>query len=154
MRHRRGHKRINSQRQSGPTRNFRAENRHTPQRFWNYTYIGRCKCGYGPNAYYKDRNGKILQLNQLMQTPIANQRFEKNNSVLTSPKKVPSSKIEMYRICNKCGARVGDDTYFCTECGNALGEPSLLSKRTQIEVLKNQIKDLKNQIKNLKRASL
>ncbi|MFX1295443.1 MAG: zinc-ribbon domain-containing protein [Promethearchaeota archaeon] len=150
MRHRRGHKRINSQRQLGLTRNFRAENRPTPQRFQNYTYIGRCKCGYGPNAYYKDQNGKIFQVNQLTQTPLANQRFTKNNSVQTSLKKIPSSKMEMYRICNECGAEVRDEAYFCTECGNAVGESSFLPKKTQIEVLRNQIKNLKNKIKSLK----
>jgi hypothetical protein len=125
-----------------------------------YTYVGRCRCGYGPNAYYRDQKGTIIPANQLNQTSPPVQKINKPSSIpkqLVVPNALQNSnppKMETYRICNKCGARVRNDAYFCTECGNALGDPSFLPKKDKINLLKQQIKDLKYQIKNLKKNSL
>ncbi|MEM3586454.1 MAG: hypothetical protein QXO71_03950 [Candidatus Jordarchaeaceae archaeon] len=31
----------------------------------DYKYIGRCRCGYGPNAYYQAPNGSIIPANRM-----------------------------------------------------------------------------------------
>ncbi len=42
--------------------------------FWRYapvsapeghTYIGPCRCGFGPDAFYRDKSGKIVHASQL-----------------------------------------------------------------------------------------
>ncbi|MDI6784226.1 MAG: hypothetical protein QME64_09070 [bacterium] len=33
-----------------------------------YTYIGPCRCGCGPDAYYQDANGRILHAAQVFAT--------------------------------------------------------------------------------------
>ena len=114
------------------------------------TYIGRCRCGYGPNAFYKTPNGNIVHANQLNQ-PILPKKNIQNNRVPINTTPEPSSKIQLYRICNRCGARVRDEADYCTECGNELGEFTYTSKKEQIEDLKNQIRELKTQIKRLKK---
>ncbi|NVM53215.1 MAG: hypothetical protein HWN66_05890 [Candidatus Helarchaeota archaeon] len=122
--------------------------------FQNYTYIGRCRCGYGPNAYYRTPNGEIVNANQLIQTTPMNQKPQRNLSIPNAPRRLFSPKVEMYRICNRCGARVRDAAYFCTECGNEVGNLPSLTKRDQIEKLKIKVKDLKTRIKVLKKNGL
>jgi hypothetical protein len=43
-------------------------------RFWpytlasipqGYTYLGPCRCGYGPDAFYRDKSGKVAHASQL-----------------------------------------------------------------------------------------
>ena len=123
----------------------------TPPKMQNYTYIGRCRCGYGPNAYYQDRGGKTFHITQINQNPRSNQKSKSSNPIPKIKTEISTPKIEMYRVCNKCGARVRDDAYFCTQCGNEMGDLFLPSKKEQIESYKNEIKKLKNQIKLLKR---
>ncbi|NVM30720.1 MAG: zinc ribbon domain-containing protein [Candidatus Helarchaeota archaeon] len=121
------------------------------QKNHNYTYVGRCKCGYGPNAYYKDPNGNVIHANQLIRTSQMNPGIKKSNAFQNSPERVISSQIELYRICNQCGAQVRDDAYFCTECGNELMNSPLVTKKEQIDFLKDKIRDLKTQMKILKK---
>ncbi len=150
MRNRKGRRRTNSVGNITPNNvNMRG-----------YTYIGRCRCGYGPNAYYRDQKGNVIPANQLNQRSPPVQKIN-NPSYIPKRTVVPnalqnskSPKMETYRICNKCGARVRNDAYFCTECGNALGDPSFLPKKDKINLLKHQIRDLKIQIKNLKKNNL
>ncbi|MHA1264500.1 MAG: zinc-ribbon domain-containing protein [Candidatus Helarchaeota archaeon] len=141
-------KRIQFQdsRRTIPIQNKRINNRA----FQEYTYIGRCRCGYGPNAYYQNSNGKVVPAAQLFKTKTFNQR---NTTILNTPQRSTAQKIEIQRICDKCGALVRDDAYFCTECGNALGAPSSYTKKDQITKLKNQIKELKERIKILKKKN-
>ncbi|MHA1276826.1 MAG: zinc-ribbon domain-containing protein [Candidatus Helarchaeota archaeon] len=142
MRHRKGYRRVNNS-QKTISNNIDVK---------GYTYIGRCRCGYGPNAYYQDQSGRTFSARQVLQTP---RPPVKSNSILSNSEasqKRASPKVELHRICNNCGAQVRDDAYFCTECGNVLGEPSFLPKKDQIEILKNQIKELKDRIKILKRS--
>ena len=30
-----------------------------------YTYIGPCRCGFGPDAFYRDKSGRIVHASQL-----------------------------------------------------------------------------------------
>jgi hypothetical protein len=43
-------------------------------RFWpynpasapeGYTYIGPCRCGFGPDAFYRDKSGRIIHASQV-----------------------------------------------------------------------------------------
>ncbi len=117
----------------------------------NLNYIGRCRCGYGPNAFYKTSNGDVIHASQLLKKRPIEQAHKGNMSTPELSQKTLPPKIEIYRICNNCGARIRDDAYFCTECGNVVGEPSSFIKKEQIQVLKNRIKELKSQIKFLKK---
>jgi len=117
----------------------------------NFTYVGRCRCGYGPNAYYKTTDGEIISTRQLIQTSPMKQKPPNNLSISSSPTEMFSPKIEVYRICNRCGAQVRADALFCTECGNEIGELQFSTKKEQIELIKTRIKDLKNQLKIIKR---
>ncbi len=142
--------------------NYQGTNRLQPRNFVNrkitfsasknYTYIGRCRCGYGPNAYYQDTNGKVIHASQLPKTSLSNLQAPSPTSVPSVIQKTTPPSIENYRICNRCGARVRDDAYFCTECGNELGDPSFLTKKDRIDLLKDQIKELKKQIKIIKKS--
>ena len=49
-------------------------------RFWphtpvsvpeGYTYIGPCRCGFGPDAFYQDRNGRVIPAMQIFRKGIA-----------------------------------------------------------------------------------
>ena len=44
-------------------------------RFWpytpvsvpeGYTYIGPCRCGFGPDAFYRDKSGTVVHASQLL----------------------------------------------------------------------------------------
>ena len=35
-----------------------------------YTYIGPCRCGFGPDAYYRDKSGRIIHASQVYQRGI------------------------------------------------------------------------------------
>jgi hypothetical protein len=44
-------------------------------RFWRYptasvpegyTYIGPCRCGFGPDAFYQDKSGRVVHASQLL----------------------------------------------------------------------------------------
>ncbi|PIV70079.1 MAG: hypothetical protein COS08_02120 [Euryarchaeota archaeon CG01_land_8_20_14_3_00_38_12] len=35
-----------------------------------YSYIGPCRCGHGPDAYYRTPDGRILHASQVSGTPI------------------------------------------------------------------------------------
>ena len=120
----------------------------------NYTYIGRCRCGFGPNAYYKTRDGKVIHVNQINQSSRIYNNPPKSIVSQKPPRKTLTTPIKIDRICNKCGAKVRDDAYFCTECGNELMSSPITSKKEQIDFLKDKIKDLKNQIKILKKYDL
>jgi hypothetical protein len=161
MRHNRGCKRGNSQifsssnfKQRNYSGNFnqnfqrRRFQSQTPQ---NLEYIGRCRCGYGPNAFYKTPQGTVIHANQLNSSISNNIPPQKTVSPPPQMLKEPSSNIELYRTCNRCGSRVREDAYFCTECGNELGDLPWITKKDQIQSLKTQIKELKNQIKMVKK---
>ncbi len=163
----------NSPRNTFPPYNFRNNNRPTGNN--NITYIGRCRCGYGPNAYYKTSNGKILQYNQINQPvrinsipkpkekfsnivqynpinqPVQINPIPKPKSTKKTPKELFPPQVIASRICSRCGSQVGDDAYFCTECGNELTHSPYMTKKEQVEFLKEKIRDLKGQIKILKK---
>jgi uncharacterized Zn finger protein (UPF0148 family) len=64
-------------------------------------------------------------------------------------------KMEYYRTCNKCGARLVEEALFCSECGNIIEETLILpSKKERIDALINRIKELKNEIKEIKRNDI
>ncbi|HUY00806.1 MAG TPA: zinc-ribbon domain-containing protein [Candidatus Deferrimicrobium sp.] len=127
--------------------------RFQSQNSQNLEYISRCRCGYGPNAFYKTPQGTIIHSNQLNSSIPQNIPPQKTASSFPQILKEPSSNIEIYRTCNRCGSRVREDAYFCTECGNELGDLPWISKKDQIQSLKTQIKELKNQIKVVKKNS-
>ncbi|MFX1298985.1 MAG: hypothetical protein ACFFD2_29520 [Promethearchaeota archaeon] len=157
MRYRKGCRRTNPSINSEFGQNFQRTNQTTGRNSQNYsfinqkmpgyTYIGRCRCGLGPNAYYKSANGQILHANQINQKQPLNPQLTLNNSTLEEI----DSKIEMHRVCNKCGSWVRDDAIYCNNCGNELGE-IFLTKKHQIEELENNIKILKNRIKEIKKS--
>jgi hypothetical protein len=117
----------------------------------NLTYIGRCRCGYGPNAYYQTPEGNIIHANQVNQPQSPNISDQRRVPTSIQRLETQSSPIEMYRICNQCGARIRDDAYFCTECGNAVGSPDEPTKKEKINTLKERIKEIKTQIKQIKK---
>jgi len=48
-------------------------------RFWpytpasvpeEYTYIGPCRCGFGPDAFYRDKSGTVVHASQLLQRDV------------------------------------------------------------------------------------
>jgi len=36
-----------------------------------YTYVGPCRCGFGPHAYYLDSSGRIVHAWQLYRWPVS-----------------------------------------------------------------------------------
>src|SRR4030042_6018200 len=36
-----------------------------------YTYIGPCRCGFGPDAYYQDKSGRVVHASQVFRTGIS-----------------------------------------------------------------------------------
>lgn len=36
-----------------------------PVNFHNYTYVGPCRCGNGPHAFYQDEQGRIIPAHHL-----------------------------------------------------------------------------------------
>jgi hypothetical protein len=36
-----------------------------------YTYIGPCRCGFGPDAYYQDKSGRVVHATQIFRKGIA-----------------------------------------------------------------------------------
>lgn len=161
MRHRRGHNWDQTRKNPKQIQNFHPRNNprtnFPPGRIFynedlrNYTYVGRYRCGYGPNAIYKAPNGEISNITQIIQTPPKNQSSQRKLSNSSPLRRTSSLKIEPFRYCTKCGARARDEAYFCTECGHELGDLPILKRNEQIKELKNQIKDSKNQLKILKR---
>lgn len=51
-----------------------------------YTYIGPCRCGYGPHAYYKDRDGRVLHVSELYRAVPAKPTKEELAEELEWPK--------------------------------------------------------------------
>jgi len=47
----------------GCRRGFKHTHSLTPK---GYTYIGHCRCGIGPNAYYQDTHGRIHHYNEII----------------------------------------------------------------------------------------
>ena len=143
----------NSTRNNFTFYNFRNSNRPA-QKVNNFTYIGRCRCGYGPNAYYQTSNGRILQYSQINQI-----KQPLQIKPITKPKELPKTitkellppQVETSRICSRCGSQVRVDAYFCTECGNELTNSPYMTKKEQLEFLKEKLRDLKGQIKILKK---
>ena len=68
-------------------------------RFWphtsasvpeGYTYIGPCRCGFGPDAFYRDKSGRIVHAAQvhrrgILTTPAA-EEFEAEMGLLRAEK--------------------------------------------------------------------
>ena len=55
-----------------------------------YTYIGPCRCGFGPDAYYRDRSGRIVPAAQVcrrgISTTSAEEEFEAELRQLSAEK--------------------------------------------------------------------
>lgn len=149
MRQNRGCKWKNSQMNRPNNRGFRTYRNTTNQ---NISYIGHCRCGYGPNAFYKIPHGNIVHVSQLPSFP-SGQTPQKTN-IIENSQSYSSAPIEIYRICDSCGARIRDDAYFCTECGNAVGTPFGMTKKEQIDTIKERIRELKNEIKAIKKSNI
>ena len=43
-----------------------------------YTYIGHCRCGFGPNAFYQDANGRIVHASRVYCGEIREPRVEED----------------------------------------------------------------------------
>ena len=118
-------------------------------------YLGRCRCGFGPNAFYRNSNGDIIHANQLLQKQSLVQIQKINEDGRNAMAQNIPPKREYHRTCNKCGARVVEEALFCSECGNMLEEfYTIPSKKMRIDAVINQIKELKNQIKEIKRSDV
>ena len=37
----------------------------TPPTVEGYTYVGPCRCGWGPHAFYRDPSGRIVHVSQI-----------------------------------------------------------------------------------------
>jgi len=119
------------------------------------TYVGRCKCGFGPNAFYKNAKGEIIHANQIIQNRSSGKMKNSQEDIMDSMAQNFTPKMEYYRTCNKCGAHVVEEALFCSECGNMLDEfYTIPSKKERIDAVINRIKELKNQIKEIKRSDV
>ncbi len=43
----------------------------TPPTPRGYRYVGPCRCGFGPNAFYQDSQGRIVHASQVFSSPPA-----------------------------------------------------------------------------------
>ncbi|MHA1269076.1 MAG: hypothetical protein ACTSPY_04755 [Candidatus Helarchaeota archaeon] len=148
MRNRCGRRRYNQIQNSNNRNNSRIpySNRNFINNSNEYTYIGPCRCGLGPNAYYKRKNSnEIVSYTQIQNSTnkISGKSLNKMNSG-----KVNQGKNEAIKFCYNCGATLIPEAYYCSECGEYQGND--LSAKESVEDLKNQIKKIKEKIKNMK----
>ncbi|MHA1309376.1 MAG: zinc-ribbon domain-containing protein [Candidatus Helarchaeota archaeon] len=117
---------------------------NTQRTIRGYSYVGPCRCGYGPNAFYKrNSDNKIVNFSEI-------QKIQKNSKQNTIEPSYKKEKSEV-KFCHNCGASLYPNSYYCSECGAYIGGDDHLSKKEDIEELKNQIKEIKKKIKNYKK---
>ncbi len=59
-------------------RNRRRINLYPKAYTQGYTYIGPCRCGFGPDAYYMDKSGRILHVNEVLRDRFLPTRVEED----------------------------------------------------------------------------
>ncbi|MHA1231139.1 MAG: hypothetical protein ACTSRP_19815 [Candidatus Helarchaeota archaeon] len=114
-----------------------------------FEYIGPCRCGIGPNAFYRNiKENKVYHYSEIVNINTKNASInKKSKESKSSKKKSDSSDV---RFCYNCGASILPEAYYCSECG-AYQEVDRISKQEKIDELKEQLKNIKNKIKNLKK---
>lgn len=66
----------------------------------DYTYIGPCRCGFGPHAFYKDKNNRILHASEIRysqfnsQSDMESDYLKKEIEILKKEKKLLENRIK------------------------------------------------------------
>lgn len=72
-------------------------------RFWphtpasvpeGYTYIGPCRCGFGPDAFYRDKSGRIAHVSQLLHGSVPQMVSTEDPEVEISQLRVEKAELE------------------------------------------------------------
>ena len=61
-------------------KNSNPSDRSKPVGHFDYDYVGRCRCGFGPNAFYRMSNGKTIHASQISYQK-TKQRFEQEEEI-------------------------------------------------------------------------
>ncbi len=60
-----------------------------------YSYVGLCRCGKGPNAYYQDKFGRIVHFNDLMREDLTfKEGIDEDLEILKKEKEEIEKRIE------------------------------------------------------------
>ncbi|MBD3229558.1 MAG: hypothetical protein GF329_15360 [Candidatus Lokiarchaeota archaeon] len=170
MRNRRGRQKFNrtkGNKNISSKRNFN-RTRVAPKQINGYTYVGACRCGLGPNAYYKNnKSGEIKnyseiqntnnQQNSVVQINTPRNRFIQNNNRNIDRKQIEKklldesddSSDDEVRFCANCGNELYPNAYYCSECGAF--QQQVVSKKEIIQNLKEKIRNIKYKIKDVKK---
>jgi hypothetical protein len=121
--------------------------RATPRQINGYQYVGACRSGVGPNAYYKRlKDNKIVnysEINQKVDNKVENRRTTKKLETI-------KEKNDSVNFCINCGSELHPDAYYCSECGAYQGDNNY-TKQDVIKNLKAKIRDIKYKIKEVKK---
>jgi len=72
-------------------------------RFWShtpasvpegYTYIGPSRCGFGPDAFYRDKSGRIVHASQLLHGSVPQMVSTEDPEAEISQLRVEKAKLE------------------------------------------------------------
>jgi hypothetical protein len=72
-------------------------------RFWpytlvsapeGYTYLGPCRCGFGPDAFYRDKSGRIVHASQLLHGSVPQMVSTEDPEVEISQLRVEKAELE------------------------------------------------------------
>jgi len=59
-----------------------------------FTYIGPCKCGFGPDAFYRDKSGRIIHASQFFHWGIPPTTSTKSIEAEVNQLKVEKEELE------------------------------------------------------------